>query len=71
MTSSTATSPSERALYYAAKMRLPEDFTEDQIRQRIDEVLSDVEMEERRSLLVSKLFRWSAQACFHRPGIAC
>ncbi len=45
----------ERALYYAAKMRLPEDFTEDQIRQRIDEVLSDVEMEDRRGLLVSKL----------------
>jgi ABC-type multidrug transport system ATPase subunit len=45
----------ERALYYAAKMRLPEDFTEDQIRQRIDEVLSDVEMEDRRNLLVSKL----------------
>lgn len=45
----------ERALYYAAKMRLPEDFTEEQIRQRIDEVLSDVEMEDRRNLLVSKL----------------
>ena len=45
----------ERALYYAAKMRLPEDFTEEQIRQRIDEVLSDVEMEDRRGLLVSKL----------------
>ncbi|HZU65798.1 MAG TPA: FHA domain-containing protein [Ktedonobacteraceae bacterium] len=45
----------ERALYYAAKMRLPEDFTEDQIRQRINEVLADVEMEDRRNLLVSKL----------------
>ncbi|HJT59979.1 MAG TPA: FHA domain-containing protein [Ktedonobacteraceae bacterium] len=45
----------ERAHYYAARMRLPEDFTEVQIRQRIDEVLSDVEMEDRRGLLVSKL----------------
>ena len=45
----------ERALYYAAKMRLPEDFTEEQIRQRIDEVLVDVDMTERRALLVSKL----------------
>lgn len=45
----------ERALYYAAKMRLPSDFTREQIRQRIDEVLTDVEMTERRKLLVSKL----------------
>jgi ABC-type multidrug transport system ATPase subunit/pSer/pThr/pTyr-binding forkhead associated (FHA) protein len=45
----------ERALYYTAKMRLPEDFTEAQIKQRIDEVLEDVEMKHRRSLLVSKL----------------
>src|SRR5579884_4182409 len=45
----------ERALYYAAKMRLPEDFTEEQIKQRIDEVLVDVDMEERRNLLVHKL----------------
>ncbi len=44
-----------RALYYAAKMRLPEDFTRTQIRQRIDEVLEDVEMSHRRHLLVSKL----------------
>jgi ABC-type multidrug transport system ATPase subunit/pSer/pThr/pTyr-binding forkhead associated (FHA) protein len=45
----------ERALYYAAKMRLPEDFNRAQIRQRIDEVLEDVEMSHRRHLLVSKL----------------
>src|SRR5207247_3824117 len=45
----------ERALYYAAKLCLPNDFTEPQIKQRIDEVLADVEMEDRRNLLVSKL----------------
>jgi ABC-type multidrug transport system ATPase subunit/pSer/pThr/pTyr-binding forkhead associated (FHA) protein len=45
----------ERALYYTAKMRLPDDFTEAQIKQRIDEVLDDVEMKHRRGLLVSKL----------------
>ena len=45
----------ERALYYAARMRLPEDFTRAQIRQRVDEVLEDVEMSHRRHLLVSKL----------------
>src|SRR5712692_8482828 len=45
----------ERALYYAAKMRLPEDFTAEQVKQRIDEVLDDVDMKYRRHLLVSKL----------------
>ncbi len=45
----------ERALYYAAKLRLPDDFTEKQIKERIDEVLEDVEMKARRHLLVSKL----------------
>jgi ABC-type multidrug transport system ATPase subunit len=45
----------ERALYYAAKMRLPSDFTHNQIQQRINEVLEDVEMTSRRSLLVRKL----------------
>ncbi|MBA2676779.1 MAG: ATP-binding cassette domain-containing protein, partial [Ktedonobacteraceae bacterium] len=45
----------ERALYYAAKLRLPEDFTEKQIKGRINEVLDDVEMRHRRGLLVSKL----------------
>jgi len=45
----------ERALYYAAKMRLPSDFTDNQIKQRINEVLEDVEMTPRRNLLVKKL----------------
>jgi ABC-type multidrug transport system ATPase subunit/pSer/pThr/pTyr-binding forkhead associated (FHA) protein len=45
----------ERALYYAAKMRLPRDFTPGQIRQRINEVLDDVELTARRKLLVKKL----------------
>jgi len=45
----------ERALYYAAKLRLPKDFTDEQIEQRIKEVLEDVEMTARRKLLVRKL----------------
>lgn len=45
----------ERALYYAAKFRLPSDFTNEQIEQRIEEVLEDVEMTARRKLLVKKL----------------
>ncbi|GCE20564.1 ABC transporter ATP-binding protein [Dictyobacter kobayashii] len=45
----------ERALYYAAKLRLPGDFTKEQIAWRINEVLEDVEMTDRRHLLVSKL----------------
>ena len=45
----------ERALYYAAKLRLPPDFTEAQIKQRIDEVLEDVEIKHRRALLISRL----------------
>jgi ABC-type multidrug transport system ATPase subunit len=45
----------ERALYYAAKIRLPGDFTEEQIWQRIGEVLEDVELSERRKLLIKKL----------------
>ncbi len=44
-----------RVLYYAARLRLPSDFTRAQIQQRIDEVLDDVEMKHRRKLLVSKL----------------
>ncbi|MFL5695992.1 MAG: FHA domain-containing protein [Ktedonobacteraceae bacterium] len=47
--------PVERALYYAARMRLPDDFTGAQIQQRINEVLEDVEMTHRRHLMVSKL----------------
>lgn len=45
----------ERALYYAARMRLPGDFTREQINQRINEVLEDVEMTERRGQLIKKL----------------
>ena len=45
----------QRALYYAAKMRLPTDLTQAQIKQRIDEVLRDVGIEHRRNVLVGKL----------------
>ncbi|MEO7003222.1 MAG: ATP-binding cassette domain-containing protein, partial [Ktedonobacterales bacterium] len=45
----------ERALYYAAKLRLPGDFTDEQIEQRIAEVLDEVELTQRRTLLVKKL----------------
>jgi ABC-type multidrug transport system ATPase subunit/pSer/pThr/pTyr-binding forkhead associated (FHA) protein len=45
----------EHALYYAARLRLPEDFTEKQIHERIEAVLDDVEMKSRRRLLVSRL----------------
>jgi ABC-type multidrug transport system ATPase subunit/pSer/pThr/pTyr-binding forkhead associated (FHA) protein/ABC-type multidrug transport system permease subunit len=45
----------ERALYYAAKLRLPGDFTEEQIWQRISEVLEEVELTERRKLFIKKL----------------
>ncbi len=38
----------ERALYYTAKMRLPSDTPNDEIKQRIDEVLNDVDMADRR-----------------------
>ncbi len=44
-----------RALFYAARMRLPRDFTREQISQRIDEVLEDVEMKDWRNQLISKL----------------
>ncbi len=45
----------ERALYYAAKLRLPDDYTDAQIQERIKEVLEDVDMVDRRSLLIKKL----------------
>lgn len=45
----------ERALYYAAKLRLPADTTNDQIRQRVVEVMNDVGIAQRRKLLISKL----------------
>jgi ABC transport system ATP-binding/permease protein len=45
----------ERALYYAAKLRLPSDYTEEQIEQRIKEVLDEVDLTRRRKLLIKKL----------------
>jgi ABC-type multidrug transport system ATPase subunit len=44
-----------RALYYAARLRLPKDLTYTQIRRRINEVLEDVEMAHRQHTLVRKL----------------
>lgn len=44
-----------QALYYTAKMRLPKDFTRAQIRDRIDEVLDEVEIRHRRGQLVKNL----------------
>jgi ABC transport system ATP-binding/permease protein len=43
------------ALYYTARMRLPNDFTHAQIKQRVDEVLEDVDLKHRRRQMVSKL----------------
>lgn len=45
----------ERVLHYTARLRLPRDFTQEQIAERIDEVLDDVEMQHRRNLLVREL----------------
>lgn len=45
----------ERALYYAAKLRLPSDYTRAQIKERIEEVLADVDMKAKRDLLISRL----------------
>lgn len=45
----------ERALYYAARLRLPRDFTPSQIEQRIEEVLDEVEMRHRRKLMIGHL----------------
>ena len=45
----------ERALYYAARLRLPGDFTDEQTEQRISEVLEDVELTEQRRQLVKQL----------------
>lgn len=44
-----------RALYYAAKMRLPVDTTKREILQRIDEVLKAVDMAHRRTTMVKEL----------------
>jgi ABC-type multidrug transport system ATPase subunit len=44
-----------RALYYAARLRLPRDLSRAQIRQRINEVLEDVEMLHRQQYLIKRL----------------
>ena len=44
----------ERALYYAARLRLPTE-TRQQIRQRVDEVLEDIEMVPQRRQVISHL----------------
>jgi ABC-type multidrug transport system ATPase subunit len=45
----------QHALYYTARMRLPKDFTRKQIKERINEVLDEVEMTHRRRMLVGRL----------------
>ena len=45
----------ERALYYAAKMRLPIGYTNKRIKQRINEVLDAVDLTGQRGLRVNKL----------------
>jgi len=45
----------QHALYYTARMRLPKDFTRRQIKERINEVLDEVEMTHRRRMLVGRL----------------
>jgi ABC transport system ATP-binding/permease protein len=45
----------KRALYYAARMRLPANLSRRQIKQRVDKVLTDVGIYHRRNLLVGRL----------------
>ena len=45
----------ERALYYAAKLRLPSDTTDQQIAERVKEVMEAVGIVQRRKLLINKL----------------
>ncbi|HYX48171.1 MAG TPA: ATP-binding cassette domain-containing protein, partial [Ktedonobacteraceae bacterium] len=45
----------QQALYYTARMRLPGDFTRSQIKERVNEVLDEVEMRHRRRHLVRSL----------------
>lgn len=45
----------QHALYYTARMRLPKDFTRKQIKERINQVLDEVEMTHRRRMLVGRL----------------
>ena len=45
----------ERALYYVARLRLPNDTSDEEIEKRVAEVLEDVEMTDRRTVEVSRL----------------
>ncbi len=45
----------DRALYYVAKLRLPRDTSDQEIEQRVSEVLDEVEMADRRKVEVSRL----------------
>ncbi|GCE12203.1 ATP-binding cassette domain-containing protein [Tengunoibacter tsumagoiensis] len=45
----------ERALYYAARLRLPCSYHSTQLWERIDEVLTDVELQDQRHLRIQKL----------------
>ena len=44
-----------RALYYAARLRLPSDLSKEQTQWRINEVLEDVDMTDRRNLMINRL----------------
>ena len=45
----------EQMLTYAAKLRMPEDSTDEDISQRVNEVIGDVELEGREHLVISQL----------------
>jgi ABC-type multidrug transport system ATPase subunit len=45
----------EAALYYTARIRLPPELTEEQIRDRIDDVLDEVALRDRRAVVISAL----------------
>ena len=45
----------QSALYYGAKLRLPNDYTETQIQNRIKEVLAEVELDQKQKTLIERL----------------
>ena len=45
----------DQMLTYAAKLRMPEDSTDEEIAQRVKEVINDVELEGRENLIISQL----------------
>ena len=45
----------ERMLYYSARLRMPDDTTQEEIRKKIDETLEIVELSEHRKTMISKL----------------